>query len=437
MTNVVISYRREDSAGWAGRIYDRLVEAFGQEHVFIDIDKLRPGEDFTAAITERVAACDALLALIGPRFTTAVNQAGQRKLDDPADWVCQEIGTALEQGAFVVPVLFDGAAMPPASALPERLKPLANRQSIEITAERFHQDMDVLVASLRQIRGGPATEAAPGARFRKAWSRGSAGGRPGERRPRGPLIAGVAVVAALIAAAIAIPLALVDGGGGGSSPAAPATPAETAAAVSSQAPAAAAPSCPPILKGMTVRIVPPAPGLAVRSLPTNADTRPGALLGTVTVERTAVVVSDGRYEDEGWYWRRVDFGNGLSGWVTDETLAAPKLGPYIVCGSPGSIVASSTASEPAPSWAVVVSTDSRLAPDATDEHRKAVAAGFEGVTIYHKGGDYYTLLPAADRAGAEALLPRARSALHDDAYLVVFAEFCPNAVPGRDFTDCR
>ena len=323
MTDIVISYRREDSAGWAGRIYDRLVDAFGQDHVFIDIDKLRPGEDFTAAITQRVESCNALLALIGPHFTSLVNEAGQRKLDDPADWVCLEIGIALEKGAMVVPVLFDGAAMPAASALPPRLQTLANRQSIEITAKRFHQDMDVLVSALRDAPGPRPAGGASNARGLAGWSRKRAASTPGMPRRRGPLLAGVGAVAALVAAAIAIPLAVVTGGDDSDLPG-QATPQVSAAAT-------AAPPCPPIAKGVTVRILPPASGLVVRSLPTNSDTRSGAVLGTITVERTAQVVSDGRYEDEGWYWRRIDLGNGLSGWVTDETLAPPKLGPYVNC----------------------------------------------------------------------------------------------------------
>ena len=62
---VFISYRREDTPGYAGRVYDSLAERFGEDRLFMDIDTIRPGSEFTEVITEALAECDVLLALIG------------------------------------------------------------------------------------------------------------------------------------------------------------------------------------------------------------------------------------------------------------------------------------------------------------------------------------------------------------------------------------
>ena len=43
MPRIFISYRRNDSATGAGRIYDRLEGHFGRGQVFRDVDTIRPG----------------------------------------------------------------------------------------------------------------------------------------------------------------------------------------------------------------------------------------------------------------------------------------------------------------------------------------------------------------------------------------------------------
>jgi hypothetical protein len=55
---VFINYRREDTAPYAGRLYDRLTAHFGEGQVFIDIDQIEPGEDFVEAINRKVGTCD-------------------------------------------------------------------------------------------------------------------------------------------------------------------------------------------------------------------------------------------------------------------------------------------------------------------------------------------------------------------------------------------
>src|SRR5947209_6983867 len=106
MPKIFISYRREDSTLFTGRIHDRLAPHFGRDCVFMDMDAIPFGVDFRKHLTDAVAGCDVLLAIIGDKWLT-VSQNGQRRLDDPRDFVRIEIETALMRGIPVIPVLLD------------------------------------------------------------------------------------------------------------------------------------------------------------------------------------------------------------------------------------------------------------------------------------------------------------------------------------------
>ena len=150
---VFICYRREDTAGFAGRIYDRLKSSLGRESVFIDVDNIPAGRDFVEVLSERVGRCDALVALIGRNWLISADKDNQRRLDDPNDFVRIEIEAALERNVPVIPVLVDGATMPQANDLPDTLKKLARRQGIEISHNRFDSDAERLTEALAGIDG--------------------------------------------------------------------------------------------------------------------------------------------------------------------------------------------------------------------------------------------------------------------------------------------
>ncbi|MCZ2077317.1 MAG: toll/interleukin-1 receptor domain-containing protein [Bryobacteraceae bacterium] len=133
MANIFISYRREDSAGYAGRLCDRLNATLGSDRVFMDVEDIQPGQDFTAAIDEKIAGCDIVLAVIGPQWLSSL----QKRLGRGEDFVHEEISAALRRGITVVPVLVGGASMPAAGELPESLAPLHRRQAIEIRDADF------------------------------------------------------------------------------------------------------------------------------------------------------------------------------------------------------------------------------------------------------------------------------------------------------------
>jgi hypothetical protein len=109
MARIFLCYRRDDSGGYAGRLYDRLGQRFGHDNLFMDIDTIAPGLDFVEAIEKAVGTCDVLLAVIGRQWLTSTDSQGQRRLDNPEDFVRLEIVTALVRQIRVIPVLVGGA----------------------------------------------------------------------------------------------------------------------------------------------------------------------------------------------------------------------------------------------------------------------------------------------------------------------------------------
>jgi hypothetical protein len=78
--SVFISYRRDESAGYAGRIADSFEEYFGEDKVFRDIDSLEPGLDFAEAIERSLESSEVLVAVIGKNWLTATDAAGRKRL---------------------------------------------------------------------------------------------------------------------------------------------------------------------------------------------------------------------------------------------------------------------------------------------------------------------------------------------------------------------
>lgn len=138
---IFINYRRDDAGGFAGRLSDTLTAHFGDERVFRDVTGIDYGHDFERVIDQRVSESCAVVVLIGDKWASITNAEGKRRLDDPADYVCREISSALASAVTVVPVLIGDATMPRRDELPETLVDLTRRNAMTITDERW--DFDV------------------------------------------------------------------------------------------------------------------------------------------------------------------------------------------------------------------------------------------------------------------------------------------------------
>ena len=122
---VFISYRRDDSAGHVGRLYDALTARFGQSAVFMDIDHIKPGENFVDVLQRSIAACRVLLVVIGTQWLQRAHDGGPAGIDESQDFVRAEIAAGLTRDMLVIPVLVHGAAMPQAADF----RPICSRSS--------------------------------------------------------------------------------------------------------------------------------------------------------------------------------------------------------------------------------------------------------------------------------------------------------------------
>jgi TIR domain len=159
---IFISYRRDDSRGYAGRLQGDLSRRYSEEHVFRDVE-IPPGADFGEYITSLVDKCNVVLAIIGPGWLDARDREGERRIDKPDDWVRLEIERALARdGVEVIPVLVDGARLPPREELPESLLALRRRNAFELSDRRWDYDVGVLGQHLDGLlRGTSALHARP------------------------------------------------------------------------------------------------------------------------------------------------------------------------------------------------------------------------------------------------------------------------------------
>jgi hypothetical protein len=144
-----LSYRREDSAGFALALFGRLAQSFPLENLFMDVEGgIGAGQDFVRVLEEQVSACDVMLVLIGRNWRTVADEMGRLRLENPQDFVRIEVESALKFGKRVIPVLVQKTEMPRADALPEPLKAPARRNAVGLTEERFKADAQGLIKAL-------------------------------------------------------------------------------------------------------------------------------------------------------------------------------------------------------------------------------------------------------------------------------------------------
>ena len=142
---VFISYRRQDSGDVTGRIFDKLNSVLGKEVVFRDVDSIQMGRDFDARINTELESCKMAIVVIGPEWLTLTDENGNRRIDQKEDYVRREIEAVLSREPAIpcIPILIKGAAMPGLDELPESIRPLTLRQSVEVRGDpHFHSDFD-------------------------------------------------------------------------------------------------------------------------------------------------------------------------------------------------------------------------------------------------------------------------------------------------------
>jgi Tol biopolymer transport system component len=158
LPKIFLSYRRDDSSGHTGRLYDTLSDRFGSDRIFMDVDALEPGVEFAQRIAEVIRECQVQLVIIGPTWLTPTERDGTRRLDNPLDFVRMEIETALLHDVRVIPVLVRHTTMPPTAELPASLAGLAQRNAVGLDDTQWRRDVSRLVGFLETIPGAEPSE---------------------------------------------------------------------------------------------------------------------------------------------------------------------------------------------------------------------------------------------------------------------------------------
>lgn len=148
---VFINYRSEDSQMCGALIYHALSSRFGESKVFIDSSSIKPGDDFEQIILDRLRKSSVLLAIIGPQWLTAADKSGVRYIDSPYDWVRRELAEGFALGLRIIPVLVDGAEIPPVDALPTEISALSHRQFIRLRRRHTKEDLAHIIDMLTDL----------------------------------------------------------------------------------------------------------------------------------------------------------------------------------------------------------------------------------------------------------------------------------------------
>lgn len=147
---VFINYRRDDSGPDCISIADAVDAIFGKGSAFLDTSSLGAGAIWPEQLKKALEDAEYVLAVIGPDWLRAgADEWGRRRIDKTDDWVRQELQLALETlGKTVIPVLVRGGRIPPVDVLPDPLRALGERQSIELRRDYWHHDIKLLLAQL-------------------------------------------------------------------------------------------------------------------------------------------------------------------------------------------------------------------------------------------------------------------------------------------------
>jgi len=149
---IFISYRRADSKYVVDRIRDRLIDAYGEDAIFRDIESIPLGQNFSDVLKETTTTCDVMLVAIGPQWASITDAQGNKRLFDPNDYTRLEVEAGLANKKIpVIPILVMNAMMPSAAEIPESLKDLLFRNAISIRNDPdFAPDMQRLIEGINE-----------------------------------------------------------------------------------------------------------------------------------------------------------------------------------------------------------------------------------------------------------------------------------------------
>jgi hypothetical protein len=154
-TGIFICYRREDSRWQARLLADALQERFGEENVFVDVERIGIGS-WRAQIAQALDASAVVLVVIGPNWLEELERRGEGK-----DEVRFEIAAAITRGIPILPVTLAGVEVPDRGVLPEDIAALVDEQVWPLGQDQLWKpSVDILIRALASSFEAGISEAA-------------------------------------------------------------------------------------------------------------------------------------------------------------------------------------------------------------------------------------------------------------------------------------
>jgi ABC-type multidrug transport system ATPase subunit len=147
---IFVSYRHLDSEGEAGRLYEHLSRHFGRDRIFMDVEDIRPGEDFVVKLKSAISQSAVLLAIIGPEWLSITGEDGNPRIHNDGDYVRKELELAIKYQKKVMPITIRGARMVSANKVPASLEKFASIQATDLRHKNFELDAKAIILLLEQ-----------------------------------------------------------------------------------------------------------------------------------------------------------------------------------------------------------------------------------------------------------------------------------------------
>jgi TIR domain-containing protein len=152
MPRVFISYRRTEKPRAVKVLYQQLANRLGEAQVFSDITKIHVADKFRDRIFDAIDDCDLFILMVGSRTFSELGENGRRRIDDPQDWVRQEVLRAMRRKVPIVPVLLNGSSPLTRKQLPRKLAKLADIQAMSTRNRLLSSVVTEIVNALPKLR---------------------------------------------------------------------------------------------------------------------------------------------------------------------------------------------------------------------------------------------------------------------------------------------
>lgn len=147
---IFLSYRRADSAAQTLALKLELENNLRDVQVFMDNRTITIGDKFPDEINNALIRSTIVISVIGKAWLGAQAE-GNRRIDDPDDWVFKETNYALKNkmGAFI-PVLIDDTLQLTINDLPNELQELCAIQAFRVAVTDWESSVDRLIQLLEK-----------------------------------------------------------------------------------------------------------------------------------------------------------------------------------------------------------------------------------------------------------------------------------------------